>query len=371
MIAVIIPSHNQAKYINEIVSSYEKQITRPDIILFVLDRCTDESVEVLSNIKSTIKIEYVIKDFGKDFDAGSTRDFGLNKVLEYSPEIVIFTDGDCIPSEYTVNRHVENLSQTKIPSISIGPRKLETQEGLVLEDPRLQERPECSFSEYNGRLIISSVFSKLSYSCNLALNIQAIECLKNINKNISNSNRIFNPEFDGIWGGEDNFVGESIYLAGGYLLLTSTDAYVTHKWHETKMEYTSFEVQKKKIKDLSKILYEKILNGEIVSQYTTVEKIKDINYYGVDRYNNIYTFLTLEDRVEEIMNFFAFLDFDMDRGSYIKYLRYALARVIKYVSSTEKRSRVYVYEDLKVFELQNLIRSFKLYMRNGTINTIK
>ena len=90
---VIIPSHNQSKNIERIVSGYENQTLKPDLVLFVLDRCSDNSLEILENINTELNLKWLVKETGENFSAGLTRDFGVEWVLENYPEyeMILFT----------------------------------------------------------------------------------------------------------------------------------------------------------------------------------------------------------------------------------------------------------------------------------------
>ena len=112
---VIIPSHNQSKHIYDIISGYENQTIVPDLILFVFDRCSDDSIDLIKCIKSNLRIEYIEKFDGDNFSAGMTRDYGIDYVQKNYPEyeMIVFTDGDCIPSKRLVEIHLETLDRQK------------------------------------------------------------------------------------------------------------------------------------------------------------------------------------------------------------------------------------------------------------------
>src|SRR5574344_1430306 len=119
---VIVPSHNQAENIDKIIAGYDKQTVPPDLLIFVLDRCSDNSREIFSRKQSKIRKVCLIKNSGDNFTAGATRDYGLTYVEENYPEYtnVIFTDGDCVPCEKLVELHLDCLSQSSKPAVSCG-----------------------------------------------------------------------------------------------------------------------------------------------------------------------------------------------------------------------------------------------------------
>ena len=71
----------------------------PDLLLFVLDRCSDNSLEIISSIKTKLNLQWIVKTVGDNFSAGMTRDVGVDFVKELNYEMILFTDGDCVPSE--------------------------------------------------------------------------------------------------------------------------------------------------------------------------------------------------------------------------------------------------------------------------------
>ncbi len=290
---VIVPSHNQGQHILKIIEGYKRQTNKPDLLLFVLDRCSDNSSEILDlQIEnSDIKIEYIVKNFGESFSAGMTRDFGISYVDDHYPiyEMIIFTDGDCIPSEKLVEKHYENIKQSKKSIVSCGIRYKETIDGEWVDDERSDERwvNEYSFTDRNSRLIISNSLTLdniFTYSCNFAFNFEAIKLCKEINKKISNSDRVFNSEFDGTWGGEDSFISHCLYRTGNYILMTDKDCYVKHYWHPEEQKYKNKRLLQNQ---LSKKLESLILSNEIDGPIQTINYSRYINFGSIDYKNDI------------------------------------------------------------------------------------
>lgn len=280
---VIVPSHNQSKNIEKIVKGYEKQSLLPDLVLFVFDRCTDDSRIRFLKLNSKINVQCIIKTEGSNFSAGMTRDFGISYVLENYPNYknIIFTDGDCVPSENLVNLHVECLKNSSKPALSCGRRIMIDKNNVATDDERILNKfiAEYSFTDKNSRLLISNsvtLDSILTYSCNLAFNKTAIDLCKRINNILSNSDRVFNPEFDGSWGGEDNFISDCLFRTGNNILLTSKDCYVEHIWHEYS-EKNDIQTKIKIIKRLSNELKRNIIIGDLPGDYTVFEKNRNIS----------------------------------------------------------------------------------------------
>ena len=97
---------------------------------------------------------------------------------------------------------------------------------------------------------------------------------------------MFNPEFDGSWGGEDSFISHCLYRTGNYILLTTKECYVDHFWH---IESSKIDKNKKLIiqKTLSKKLERLILNNKIDAPIQTVKKAYHISFGPCDTNNEI------------------------------------------------------------------------------------
>lgn len=295
---VIVPSHNQEQHIQKIVTAYENQTVKPDLLLFVFDRCSDNSRQTFLKIKSKLNIRCLFKLIGNNFSAGMTRDFGLDYVENNYPNYtnIIFTDGDCVPSPKLVEIHVDCLKNSFLPAVSCGRRIMIQQDGSIEEDERIENTwtNDYSFTNKNSRLLISNrvtLDSIFTYSCNLAFNKSAVQLCKKINLQLSNSNRLFNPEFDGSWGGEDNFISDCLFRTGNNILLTSLDCFVEHQWHP-ESDKTDISIKKQIVQSLSYRLKQKIISESLPGDFTIFEKNRNIflpTKFSIQEISNIKT----------------------------------------------------------------------------------
>lgn len=370
MICVIVPSHNQGKYIHSIIQGYENQTKVPDLVLFVFDRCTDDSISTFCSTKSTLNIRYVEKTKGENFSAGMTRDCGVDYLNKFFPDYttIIFTDGDCVPSPRLVELHVDNTEQSELPIVSCGKRLSETIDGGFVEDVRNLDTgfKKAGFTNTNGRVVLSRRYaleSIYTFSCNFAFNKKAIQICKYINLKISNSNRVFNPEFDGKWGGEDNFISNCLFRTGGLILLCSQDCFVEHFYHPENENTDTTRVQI--CKDLDSKIVKEILEHNTEFEYTELEKIKNINCPPVYMYNNIHSLNTTESIVQRIVKKIPKNIIDIDPHTLHKYLSFILSRVYKFVDAKEPHRLVYEYDETYVYQLTDAISKLKVYYRSG------
>lgn len=262
-----------------------------DLLLFVLDRCEDDSEEVLKSINSTIVVMYVKKTAGNNFSAGMTRDFGLECIKNLDYEMVLFTDGDCVPSDNVVEEHYNNIKNTNKALVSIGKRITQEENGDWKDDERnIGDWVNGTNFGKIGRIVHTHLYATKSvmiYSCNLAFNKKAINLCKHINKTISNSDRVFNLEFDGTWGGEDDFISHCLFLTSNWIVMCSNESYVKHYYHkEAKKDYNK---KYEKIQKLSNLLKQNIIEGKIEGEVKTFKKnilsnvapnSLDISYYS-------------------------------------------------------------------------------------------
>jgi cellulose synthase/poly-beta-1,6-N-acetylglucosamine synthase-like glycosyltransferase len=90
-IAVLIPAHNEARGIEETLSSIQAQATEFTRVVVIADNCVDNTAE-LARAMGVEAIERQNKDFrGK----GYALDFGIQFLKQNPPEILIIFDADC------------------------------------------------------------------------------------------------------------------------------------------------------------------------------------------------------------------------------------------------------------------------------------
>lgn len=150
------------------------------------------------------------------FNAGANRDKGLEVASEMWPGCdVVFLDGDCAPGPAWANEHISALS-VDAPVVSCGART----QG-VHQDPRT--RP----LEWQGQSFAPSMIDapriatlpeiaahRATWSCNLGINRAALHLLQDAGEKLHGSRRVFSPEFDGRWGGEDTGLGIVAHYVG-------------------------------------------------------------------------------------------------------------------------------------------------------------
>lgn len=242
-IGVVIPVHNQAKNIPQVVAGYLAQSKMPSTIVFVLDRCSDNSKSILSSYATDFlnhgcELVILSKPYSHGFSAGMTRDFGINYLLNNTnTDVFVFTDGDCIPHPRLVERHLQVcFAFGDTPGVSCGARSDMQEDGTLTPDPRL-------VNEYNRDLVFRVGYSRYvvnpevvekswaCWSCNMAMNLAGLKLCLEINRLLTGVARVFNVHFDGKWGGEDGFIALNIFRCGGHVVMLDPLVDVRHIWH--------------------------------------------------------------------------------------------------------------------------------------------
>lgn len=178
-ITIIVPMHNTTKY-----ASYFYNMFKNDLLI-VFDRC---------NIPDTYhgKYKYFYENSTR-WLAGKIRNIGIEGINTD----ILFFDEDKIPSENPIP--LINSLKTKYDVIVFLPDSI---------DPR---KRKLNLSKPNDFVPITNYgLNNFIYTCGIYLNKSVINTVRRLN-----NGNLFHPAFDGIWGGEDDFLGDEI-IASGY-----------------------------------------------------------------------------------------------------------------------------------------------------------
>jgi MoaA/NifB/PqqE/SkfB family radical SAM enzyme len=244
VIALIVLIHNQAVNLPRLTAAYRGLSEKPDLFVFVCDKCTDSSVCDLKTFSDSIgtPISIIEVHDSDSFAAGKNRDRGLAEAESKLGKCnVVFLDGDCVPNQDLIKLHREAQETNQdFPTVSIGSRHNEAKNASrIIIDTRHSHFKfhDEIFAKDTLRLVTSRspAFSRmLTWSCNLGLNAKAIELFKTCIFHLSNERRIFHPAFDGSWGGEDDFIGLMASYLGCAVVSLPQGADTVHIWHESR-----------------------------------------------------------------------------------------------------------------------------------------
>lgn len=226
--ALIIPLYKQGKNWNSILKGIETQTLLPDMVYLILDRPEDDEIKDLeyyikninnnSELSNRIKITTVkelpkyIGNIGTKEDSlfltGHMRNIGIQLAISDLCELFIFIDGDCIPQKTLIESHHKKCYYN-IPVLSVGRRR---EAGYNWSDKREVDTGLMHLNLFREKgLIINNETllqqSLIVWSCNIAMNIKAINLLLKFNNMYYKRYEVFSGEFLGKWGGEDSFLG--------------------------------------------------------------------------------------------------------------------------------------------------------------------
>ena len=91
-IVVVIPAHNEADSITPTLENVRGQLREQDRMLVVADNCTDKTAEIARAHGADVIERHDASRRGK----GYALHFALDHLRAEPPEIVVFTDADCM-----------------------------------------------------------------------------------------------------------------------------------------------------------------------------------------------------------------------------------------------------------------------------------
>lgn len=128
-VSVLIAARNESKNLLKLIPKLLNQDYDQFEIIIALDRCTDNSEDVIKQYTDNPRLNYVV--INESTEGFSGKKLALTKAIERANnEILIFTDADCIPASSLWLKSV-NDSYTEDTQISIGYGPYFTNPGLV------------------------------------------------------------------------------------------------------------------------------------------------------------------------------------------------------------------------------------------------
>ena len=95
---VLIPAHNEAEQIQEVLTVLLTQITEQDQIIVIADNCHDETAQLAKAKGVTVLEREHLTERGK----GYALDYAMRQVRDNPPEVLVILDGDCIIEPETI-----------------------------------------------------------------------------------------------------------------------------------------------------------------------------------------------------------------------------------------------------------------------------
>ncbi|WP_319418736.1 glycosyltransferase family 2 protein [Pleurocapsa sp. FMAR1] len=95
---VLIPAHNEAEQIKEVLEVLLQQITEQDRVIVIADNCHDDTAELARATGVTVLEREHLTDRGK----GYALDYAMQQIKNNPPEVLVILDGDCIIKPNTI-----------------------------------------------------------------------------------------------------------------------------------------------------------------------------------------------------------------------------------------------------------------------------
>ncbi|WP_034350569.1 glycosyltransferase family 2 protein [Herbaspirillum sp. GW103] len=110
-IAVLVPAHNEAGGISEVVQGIVRQLGSADRVLVVADNCSDETAQIARAAGAEVTERFHDELRGK----GYALDHGVAHLAADAPEVVIIVDADCYLGEQALDTLARRCVRTGRP----------------------------------------------------------------------------------------------------------------------------------------------------------------------------------------------------------------------------------------------------------------
>jgi cellulose synthase/poly-beta-1,6-N-acetylglucosamine synthase-like glycosyltransferase len=110
-VGILIPAHDEAVVIAATLGSILPQLARGDRVLVVADNCSDETAVIARKLGAEVVERTDLDRRGKGF----ALDFGVRRMRDDPPEVVIIIDADCQVHPGTIDRLARICVETSRP----------------------------------------------------------------------------------------------------------------------------------------------------------------------------------------------------------------------------------------------------------------
>jgi len=110
-IAVLVPAHNEATGVGATIANLQAQLFPGDRILVVADNCSDDTADAVRRAGAEVCERFDANLRGK----GYALDFGVRRLADDPPEVVIVVDADCLVGEGALDRLARTTLQSNRP----------------------------------------------------------------------------------------------------------------------------------------------------------------------------------------------------------------------------------------------------------------
>ena len=246
---LVIVSKNQQQYAAKMNEAIGNLSVKPDGVVVALDRpslaesnatrlaYTNDLVSILvlsklPNIVGRPQMNFHVPYFCAGF--ARNKALALSKAEGY--DSVVFIDGDCYPEPDLIKAH-QDLLDSDEPVITVG-RRCEAKH--TWHDQReIDKTYPIPIFEKQERITREAFFvdSGVIWTCNMGINVKALELITSTNKALYGRDELFSSDFCGTWGGEDGFLGlEALYLDIQVMPVCSKNSGIRHNEHPRPLD---------------------------------------------------------------------------------------------------------------------------------------
>ncbi|NJK56663.1 MAG: glycosyltransferase family 2 protein [Pleurocapsa sp. SU_5_0] len=108
---ILIPAHNEAEQIIDVIQVLQTQITEQDRVIVIADNCHDNTAELA---RST-GVEVLEREHKTDRGKGYALDYAIQQIQDNPPEVLVILDGDCIVEPDTIKNITSSAIATGRP----------------------------------------------------------------------------------------------------------------------------------------------------------------------------------------------------------------------------------------------------------------
>ncbi|MEL6494746.1 MAG: glycosyltransferase family 2 protein [Cyanobacteria bacterium J06623_7] len=108
---VLIPAHNEAAQIKEVIEDLQTQLTQGDRVIVIADNCHDNTAELARSTGVTVLERENKTERGK----GYALDYAMQQIRDEPPEVLVILDGDCLIAPRTIEHITSKAIATGRP----------------------------------------------------------------------------------------------------------------------------------------------------------------------------------------------------------------------------------------------------------------
>jgi len=204
------------------------------------------------------------------FLTGYRRNQAIEFAVQDGCESFVFIDGDCLPQADLIASH-SRVNARGVPNISVG-RRREEKHGWKDQRELSDNLKALKLFGRVGENVITDLFllttSAITWSCNMSMNIQAMNRLKKFNVKYYGRPDVFHSDFLGTWGGEDGFIGIEAYYSRIFItILNDKKSGIKHIEHDRPVNKYSGEAFESYLRHQTEMLAGMIANSPLTLDF--------------------------------------------------------------------------------------------------------